>query len=210
LALDRTINSEMTMHRVPCGLAVLLAFVLTAAASTSSVAPLAAQSTPEGFKTEIERQFSASAMKVIMLAEAMPAEKYGWSPGEGVASTSSVYLHIARYNYMYLEESMGIASPIAEDAYMGWEADVTERFQAKTASAADKEWIVGVLTASVEHVQDNLEHLSDADLTAPTHQYGRDVQKWAVMLQLVAHMNEHLGQSIAYARMNGVVPPWSS
>ena len=42
-----------------------------------------------------------------------------------------------------------------------------------------------------------------------TRLYGRDVQRWAVLFQLLAHMNEHLGQSIAYARMNGVVPPWS-
>jgi len=172
--------------------------------------PLAAQATPEGFKTEIERQFGASARKIVMLAEAMPAEKYGWSPEEGVASVSRVYLHIARYNYMYLEESMGIASPVAEDAYMGWEDDVTTRFQAKTASAAEKEWIVDALRASIAHVQDSLEPMSDADLAASTHQYGRQVQKWAVMLQLVAHMNEHLGQSIAYARMNGIVPPWSN
>ena len=119
-------------------------------------------------------------------------------------------MHIARYNYMYLEQSMGIESPMGQDAYMRWEDDVTARFQAKTASAADKEWIVGVLSASMDHVRDNLEPMSDADLGASTRQYGRQVQKWAVMLQLVAHMNEHLGQSIAYARMNGVVPPWSS
>jgi uncharacterized damage-inducible protein DinB len=42
-----------------------------------------------------------------------------------------------------------------------------------------------------------------------TRLYGRDVGEWAVLLQLVTHMNEHLGQSIAYARMNGVTPPWS-
>ena len=49
----------------------------------------------------------------------------------------------------------------------------------------------------------------DADLTKMTRLYGRDVAQWAVLLQLVAHLNEHLGQSIAYARSNGVVPPWS-
>lgn len=198
------------MHRAPCSLAALSVLALAASAGMPLAVPLTAQSTPEGFKVEIERQFGASARKVIMLAEAMPAEKYGWSPEEGVASISRVYLHIARYNYMYLEESMGIASPVAEDAYMGWEDDVTERFRAETASAADKEWIVDVLRASVAHVQDSLEPMSDSDLAASTHQYGRQVQKWTVMLQLVAHMNEHLGQSIAYARMNGVVPPWSS
>ena len=55
-------------------------------------------------------------------------------------------------------------------------------------------------------------HVGEMDAEAlgrTTTLYGRDVGEWAVMLQLVTHMNEHLGQSIAYARMNGVVPPWS-
>ena len=51
--------------------------------------------------------------------------------------------------------------------------------------------------------------MNDADLAAPTRLYGRDVASWSVLLQLVTHMNQHLGQEIAYARMNGVVPPWS-
>jgi uncharacterized damage-inducible protein DinB len=51
--------------------------------------------------------------------------------------------------------------------------------------------------------------MSDADLESSTVLYGRDVAKASVLLQLVTHMNEHLGQSIAYARMNGIVPPWS-
>ena len=49
----------------------------------------------------------------------------------------------------------------------------------------------------------------DADLDAPTRLYGREVASWPVLWQLVAHMNEHLGQQIAYARMNRVAPPWS-
>ena len=197
------------MHRVTRSLTVLSVLAMAAPLCAPLAAPLAAQSTPVGFKSEIQMQFEGSASKAVMLAEAMPAEKYGWSPGEGVASVARVYMHIARYNYMYLEQSMGIASPMGQDTYMSWEDDVTARFQAKTASAADKEWIVGVLSASMDHVSDNLEPMSDSDLATSTRQYGRQVQKWAVILQLVAHMNEHLGQSIAYARTNGVVPPWS-
>ncbi len=52
--------------------------------------------------------------------------------------------------------------------------------------------------------------MSEADLTRQTPLYGRDVAGWAVLFQLLAHMNEHVGQSVAYARMNGIVPPWSS
>ncbi len=62
----------------------------------------------------------------------------------------------------------------------------------------------------MDHVRAVVAGMSDGDLEAGTRLYGRDVAKWAVLLQLVAHMNEHLGQSIAYARTNGVVPPWSS
>ena len=51
--------------------------------------------------------------------------------------------------------------------------------------------------------------MSDADLAKPAELYGREVESWAVLLQLLTHMNEHLGQAIAYARMNRVVPPWS-
>jgi len=52
--------------------------------------------------------------------------------------------------------------------------------------------------------------MPESQLASQTQLYGRNVQQWAVLLQLLAHMNEHLGQSIAYARMNGVVPPWSA
>ena len=197
------------MHQVTRSMTFLSVLAVAGSLWAPLAEPLAAQSTPDGFKAEIQMQFEGSARKAVMLAEAMPAEKYGWSPGEGVASIARVYMHIARYNYMYLEQSMGITSPMGADAYSSWEDDVTARFQSKTASAEDKEWIVGVLSASMDHVRGHLEPMSDSDLAASTRQYGRQVQKWSVMLQLVAHMNEHLGQSIAYARMNDVVPPWS-
>ena len=63
------------------------------------------------------------------------------------------------------------------------------------------------LRESAVHVRTVVRGLADAGTA--TEQYGRKVPRWSVLLQLVAHMNEHLGQSIAYARMNGVVPPWS-
>ena len=61
----------------------------------------------------------------------------------------------------------------------------------------------------MDHVRSAVAGMSEADLEAPTRLYGSDVAHWGVLFQLVAHMNEHLGQSIAYARSNGVVPPWS-
>lgn len=158
-------------------------------------APLSAQSAPSDFRAVWQGHFEGSAQKFVALAEAMPADAYGWSPMEGTMPVVEVYMHIARYNYMYLDDNMGIAAPIA---YADLEDDVTDEGEA-----------VEILAASMDHVRAAVAAMSDADLEAPTRLYGSDVAKWAVLLQLVAHMNEHLGQSIAYARSNGVVPPWS-
>jgi uncharacterized damage-inducible protein DinB len=76
-------------------------------------------------------------------------------------------------------------------------------------SVRDKDTIVRALEQSRTYVRDAVSAMTPADLARPTRLYGRDVQHWSVLLQLVAHMNEHLGQMIAYARMNGIVPPWS-
>ena len=160
--------------------------------------PVAAQSTPPDFLEEFERQFGASASKLVALAEAMPPEVYAWRPGEGVASVARVYMHIASYNYMYPDQNLGMHSSIGRDEYGRWETDVHE-----------KERVVEILRASMAHVRGVAKAMTIERLDYPTRLYGRDVGEWAVLFQLLAHMNEHLGQSIAYARMNEVVPPWS-
>ena len=154
---------------------------------------------PDNFFVEFQGQFGASAQKLVALAEAMPASKYDWSPGEGVASVARVYMHIARYNYMYLHENMGRVSPVHPDEYGRWEDEVS-----------DKDQVVAILQESMQYVRDVVEAGDTDSLDQKTTLYGRDVGEWAVLLQLVTHMNEHLGQSIAYARMNEVVPPWSN
>ena len=112
-------------------------------------------------------------------------------------SIARVYMHIARYNYMYLDEQLGIKAPYGVD----W-----QNFESLT----DKDEIVKLLAESIAHVKSAAMQMSERDLTEPTRLYGRDVPGWAVLFQLITHMNEHVGQSIAYARMNGIVPPWSS
>src|SRR5688572_18566380 len=168
----------------------------TAGTALAAQATSAASSTPPGFRAEILGQFESSMSKFVALARAMPAEKYSWAPGEGVMPVARVYGHVARYNYYYPASSMGVAAPV------GLGLDSLEKMTRK----AD---IVALLEASAAHVRTAVGQMSEAQLAKPTTLYGRTVPQWAVLLQLVAHMNEHLGQSIAYARSNGVVPPWS-
>jgi uncharacterized damage-inducible protein DinB len=174
--------------------------IRTAAASlvmlSVSVAAQAQTAPPPDFKNEWLRQFEASVQKIQALAEAMPADKYTWSPGADVMPVGQVYMHIAHYNYLYPSENLGAALPA------GVELATMERER-------DKQAVLRALRQSVAYARSAAEGMEDADLARTTTLYGRDVPSWSVLLQLVAHMNEHLGQSIAYARMNGVVPPWS-
>lgn len=156
--------------------------------------PVAAQE--DSVRDELLMHFEASMSKFIELARAMPAEAYTWSPGEGVMEVGRVYMHVARYNYLYPSGNMGVALPA------GIELDGME-------AERDKARVLEALERSRAFVRESVGAMSAPELGRETTLYGRTVERRAVLLQLVAHMNEHLGQSIAYARMNGVVPPWS-
>jgi uncharacterized damage-inducible protein DinB len=105
-------------------------------------------------------------------------------------------MHIARYNYFYPETALGIAAPADVDV-------------ANLESITEKAEITKLLRQSIEHVRLHVSHMTIEDLTRTTTLYRRQIAGWAVLFQLLAHMNEHVGQSVSYARMNGIVPPWS-
>lgn len=174
---------------------LILTAALAALASPAAAQHMEHMEHGDMMREALMGQFEASAQKLVALAEAMPADKMTWRPMEGVASVADAYMHIAKYNYEYPEVGMGVEAGLD---YEQLEGVVT-----------DKAEVVRILAASMDHVRDAVGGMSDADLHAPARLYGRDTVRWTVLLQLVTHMNEHLGQSIAYARMNEVVPPWS-
>ena len=156
----------------------------------------AAQAAPDGFRREFLHQFDNSMARVVALAEAVPAERYAWRAVPAVQPLGQIFAHIARYNYEYPARAMGVAPPA------GIDRDTLER-------AAEKAQVVALLRRSAEHVREVVRRMPEAQLERPTTLYDRRVPQWAVLFQLVAHMDDHLGQSIAYARVAGVVPPWS-
>jgi uncharacterized damage-inducible protein DinB len=170
--------------------------LLWSTATLALPATLFAQDTRASLRNELLSHFNNSIGKVIALAEAMPQERYGWRPHSDAMPVGQVYAHIARYNYYYPASSMGVASP----SNIG--VDTLEAMR-------DKAQIVQLLRQSADHVRRTIKEMPVEQLEVSTKLYGRTVPQWAVLLQLVAHMNEHLGQSIAYARSNDVIPPWS-
>jgi len=175
-------------------LAAALALVVAAAVARPALAQDGADVT--AIRDEMLGQFQGSSMKMAQLSEAMPAELWDWSPMEGTMTVATVYAHIARYNFMYLSDNLGIAAPEGID----WQ---------NLETLTDKTAIRDALVRSIAHVREKVGAMTPADLTRMTTLYGRQVPGWAVLVQLVSHMNEHVGQSVAYARMNGIVPPWS-
>lgn len=153
------------------------------------------QETDDNFRNQFNRHFDY-ASRVLSLARAMPAGIYSWRPDEGVSSVEEVYTHIARYNYYYLESSLGIPAPDGVDLE-------------SIESVTGKENVLTVLERSVDHVKAAVKQMPDSKFSEPAELYGRTVTGQAVLLQLLTHLSEHVGQSIAYARINGVVPPWN-
>jgi uncharacterized damage-inducible protein DinB len=130
------------------------------------------------------------------LAQAIPAEKYSWRPAPGVRSVAEVLLHAAAANYnMY--KSVGMSPPAGLDV-AGLEASTT-----------DKAKIIGTLIDSYAHARKAITTLPDADLEKTMDWSGGKITERGVLLFIVPHIAEHLGQLIAYARFLGVVPPWT-
>jgi uncharacterized damage-inducible protein DinB len=117
--------------------------------------------------------------------------KYDWRPGQGVRSVGEVFNLIVTEN--------GILARTLTGATDG----------AKSAPITDPEKLQEALKASYANLQQTIAGLSDADLNAPVKLFGKDMTKEGAIRYLFADQHEHLGQSIAYARSNGVVPPWS-
>jgi uncharacterized damage-inducible protein DinB len=176
------------------GIGRVTATVATLLSITASAA--GAQDVSSGFRGEFLHHFDESMTKVIALAEAAPAATYARRATPAVQPLGLIFAHIAHYNYEYPARAMGVAAPA------GIDPDTLER-------VAEKAQVVALLRKSAEHVRESLRRMPDAQLAQQTTLYGRRVPQWSVLFQLIAHMNDHLGQSIAYGRVLGVVPPWS-
>jgi uncharacterized damage-inducible protein DinB len=179
------------LARVLSGLVLALVFVSSVAiAQTPAVPPKAS------FGSEIAKELADVEKKLVSLAEAMPAEKFGWRPAEGVRSVSEVYMHVAGGNYMF-PTTIGIKRP---EGIVGREMEKTVTEKAK---------VVEALKGSFDHVRKAAESVPDSDLDKTVKFFSWDKTERQMLILMVTHAHEHLGQSIAYARMNGVTPPWS-
>lgn len=154
--------------------------------------PAAAAAKPTGFKAEFFMNLDEVQDKLMDLAESVPAEKYNWRPSADVRSTSEVFMHVVGGNY-FLASFLGAAPP-----------KMNGDMEKKVTRKAD---VIAELNRSFDHLRNAVN--ATADLEKPVKMFGKQTTQRGVLMTMLSHLHEHLGQSVAYARMNGVTPPWS-
>jgi uncharacterized damage-inducible protein DinB len=185
------------MKKVCLSLAIL-ALVLTAGTTQTFAqgAPSGDKAASYGFRQRAVVELKGVQQEIVSLAQAMPQEKYTWRPADGVRSVSEVYLHMAGANF-------GLTAIAGAPPSPGFKREGFEK------STTDKAKIIELLNQSFDYAETSISNMSDADLLKPL-KFQEFTSVGDVVLHIVAHAHEHLGQSIAYARMNGVVPPWTA
>jgi len=179
-------------------LAPSVAALLAAALVLAAVPALAHEEGTAGavdLAATLGADFERTSGRVVQLAEAIPADKYGWRPAEGVRSVSEAVMHVAAANFA-LASALGVAPPEGADL---------ENLEKVT----DREQVLATLKTSIDHAKKALEGAEGTDYNRTVNAFGFEMPAARAVVILAAHSHEHLGQLIAYARSNGVTPPWS-
>ena len=150
-----------------------------------------AQAQPARMQAAFGEDAGTLSDKFTALARVMSG-KYDWKPSLGVRSVGDVFNLIVRENHLLAGVLSGTPSTGAEPAPI-----------------TDPEKLQEALKASYVDLQKAIAGLSDNDLQTPVKLFGEDMTKQEAVMLILEDQHEHLGQSIAYARTNGVVPPWS-
>lgn len=141
--------------------------------------------------------------RVTQLADAMPQSAYEWRPADSVRSVGEVYLHIAAANYICVTVSGGT---VPEET--GFVMDFSKMHDWDTQTT-NKAAIIKKMNKSFDVLKERIAALTEEDLNREVEVFGMKMSIRNFIVSMIAHCHEHLGQSIAYARSNGVTPPWS-
>ena len=188
-------------------LVLALGFLTALSAGATDKPPAQMQPQPSASDDKTPPSYDMKAQSIIdlqqmqkkytELAQSIPADKYTWRPEAGTRSVSELFLHVAGANY-------GIPTMMTGTAPApGYQRDGFEK------STTDKGKIIDQLNESFAFAIASVQKMSNADFAKAEKKLGPDANDGDVVYILVTHNHEHLGQSIAYARVNGITPPWT-
>lgn len=186
-------SSARLAHILLCASLTLVTLPTLARAGQDVMTKESAAAVKASFLSDIE----AMRVKFIGLAQTFPQDKYTWRPMDGVRSVSEVLMLIATEGYGFAPTSLG-GKPALSREEMG-----------KLSGVTDKAQVIDHLNKSFAHAKQAIEAIDPATLVGKRAVFGQQLSTPQAVAFVAGDMHEHLGQLIAYARMNRIVPPWS-
>lgn len=195
----------MRIHQALAGAALAaLALTLTPMVGAAQAQPAPATSSSPAVTQALLNDIGRLEEKLIGLADAIPEDKYGWRPGDGVRSIGEVAMHVAADNY-FLPVFAGVGAPAATGIKAGDYPSV-QAYEQRKATKAES---IKAMRESFAHLKQSMSGTDQAFLEKKLDVFGMQMNGMDLWVMTATHLHEHLGQMIAYARSNGVVPPWS-
>ena len=193
----------MTNHRIirvaPLTAALAATVAILAVPAPGRAQDVMSKESVSELKSAFLADIEAMRVKFVGLAEAFPQDKYDWRPMEGVRSVSEVLMLAAMEGYSFIPNAFG-----GKPADLGSKEEMS-----KLRTLNTKAQVLDHLNKGFAHAKAQLEAIDNATLTAKRSVFGQQRSAAAIALFVGGDLHEHLGQLIAYARMNKIVPPWS-
>jgi len=179
-----------------------LALIAVAAPSRAAFAQYSPdRATALEVRKELLTNFDSLQSKFLQLAEAIPADKYSWRPAPGVRSIGEVFMHIASEYYYWTPAVFGTKpSPVVEGNKAGFD---------KFEKMGTKPEVLKHLKEGFAFERETIASLDEAKIVGLQKRTRGSTQVLEMAWDMTDDLHEHLGQLIAYARMNGIKPPWS-
>ena len=168
-----------------------------------------------GFRGEYLWELDIAQRQLTALGEAFPAELYGWRPAQDARSFSEVLVHVATGNFLLLRVA-GVPAPAGFDIYGPHQGDRFTKFTAlirenlsMEKTVIEKRSVIDLLSRSFEAIRHSMVESSDEEIETTGEFFGEQTTVRRVYLRMLAHTHEHMGQAVAYARINGIRVPWA-
>jgi uncharacterized damage-inducible protein DinB len=150
------------------------------------------------------KDLAMAEQKLLGLAEAIPESAYAWRPSAGARSVGEVMVHIAADNW-FLPTAAGTAAP-AETGVKAGDYATVQAYEGRRMTKAES---IAAVRSSFAHLRQSMERTDNAFLGSELDLFGMKMSGTDLWVLTTTHLHEHLGQLIAYARANDIVPPWS-
>jgi uncharacterized damage-inducible protein DinB len=166
--------------------------------SFAFVCPLLAQDAVEFAKDKMLKHWTTSRDFTIEVANAMPADSYGFRPSQEEMSFGQLMGHIATANYSACAMVVGSKAPAPPEKIAAGRKD---------PNAIDKDSAVKFLTDSFNYCLKVIPQLTDQNLSGMTGPEGRQTTGYERMWGYFVHTAHHRGQAEVYLRVKNIKPP---